>query len=75
MTYHLDSHGTTDIKLGMLSGVQTGNGIKHVEYDLRGIVHAYRKDDFFSAKTTIVKLYICLNSCPQKKLYPPPEKK
>ena len=49
MTSHLDSHGTTDIKLEMLSGVQTGNGIQHVEYNIRGIahVHVYRKDDFF----------------------------
>ena len=47
MTSHLDSHGTTDIKPEMLSGVQTGNGIQHVEYNIRGIahVHAYRKDD------------------------------
>ena len=27
MTSHLDSHGTTDNKPEMLSGVQTGNGI------------------------------------------------
>ena len=51
MTSHLDSHGTTDIKPEMLSGVQTGNGIQHVEYDIRGIahvhVHAYRKEDTF----------------------------
>ena len=37
----------TDIKPEMLSGAQTGNGIQHVAYDIRGIahVHAYRKDD------------------------------
>ena len=49
MTSHLDSHGTTDIKPEMLSGVQTGNGIQHVEYNIRGIanVHAFRKDDYY----------------------------
>ena len=31
MTSHLDSHGTTYIKPDMLSGVQTGNGIQHVD--------------------------------------------
>ena len=47
MTSHLDSNGTTDIKPVMLSGVQTRNGIQHVEYDIRGIahVHAYKRDD------------------------------
>ena len=47
MTFHLNSHGTTDIKPKMLSGVQTGNGIQHDEYNMRGITHvnAYRKDD------------------------------
>ena len=49
MTSHIDSHGTTDIKLKMLSGVQTGYGIQHEEYDIHGIVHvhvhAYWKGD------------------------------
>ena len=42
-----DSYWTTDNKPEMLSGVQTGNEIQHVEYNIRGIahVHAYRKDD------------------------------
>ena len=31
MTSHLNSHRTTDIKLEMLSGVQTGNGTPHDE--------------------------------------------
>ena len=39
--YHLDSHGTTDIKLEMLSGVQTRNGIQHVEYNICGIAHVH----------------------------------
>ena len=54
MTYHLDSHGTTDIKLEMLSGVQTRNGIQHVEYNLRGIAHAYRKDNFFMQRRLLL---------------------
>ena len=49
MTSHLDSHTTTDVKPDMLSGVQTGNGIPHDRYNIRGIVHAHtnRKDDIF----------------------------
>ena len=47
MTSHLDSHKTTDIKLEMLSGVQTGNGTPHGKYNVRGIAHAGRKDDTF----------------------------
>ena len=47
MTSHLGSHGTNDMKPEMLPGVQTGNGIQHVEYNIRGFahVHAYRKDN------------------------------
>ena len=46
MTSHLDCHTTTDVKLDMLSGVQTGNGIPHDRYNVRGIAHARtnRKD-------------------------------
>ena len=49
MTSHLNSHGTTDIKPEMLSGVQTGNGTPHGKYNVRGIAHARtnRKDDIF----------------------------
>ena len=32
MTSHLNSHGTTDIKLEMLSSVKTGNGTPHYYY-------------------------------------------
>ena len=32
MTSHHNSHGTTDIKPEMLSGVQTGNGTSHDKY-------------------------------------------
>ena len=47
MTSHLNSHRTTDIKPEMLSGVQTGNGTPHDEYNIRGIsqVQTNRKDD------------------------------
>ena len=47
MTSHLDSHTTTDVKPDMLSGVQTGNGIPHDRYNIRGIAHGRtnRKDD------------------------------
>ena len=56
MISHLNSHGTTDIKLEMLSGVQTGNGTPHDRYNIRGIAHAHtnRKDDIFMQR----RLYI-----------------
>ena len=41
MTSHLDSHGTTGVKQGMLSGVQTGDGIQADGYDKQGIAHSY----------------------------------
>ena len=49
MTSHLDSHTTTDVKPDMLSGDQTGNGIPHDRYNIRGIAHGRtnRKDDIF----------------------------
>ena len=49
VTSHLNSHGTTDIKLEMLSVVQTGNGSPHDKYDILGIAHARtnRKDNIF----------------------------
>ena len=34
MTSHLGSHGTNDMKPEMLPGVQTENGIQHVEYNI-----------------------------------------
>ena len=48
-TSQLDSLTTTDVKPEMLSGVQTGNGIPHYIYDIRGIAHACtnRKDNIF----------------------------
>ena len=50
----LDSHGTTDIKPEMSSGVQTGNGTSHDKYNIRG----KQKRRHFYAKTTSAKLYI-----------------
>ena len=49
MTSYLDSHTTTDVKPDMLSGVQTGNGIPHDRYNIRGIAHGHtnRKDHIF----------------------------
>ena len=55
MTSHLNSHGTTDIKPEMLSGVQTGNGTPHDRYNIRGIAHARtnRKDDIFMQRRLV----------------------
>ena len=59
MTSHLNSHGTTDIKPEMLSGVQTGNGTPHDKYNIRGIARAHKqKRRHFHAKTTSAKIYI-----------------
>ena len=53
MTSHLNSHRTTDIIPEMLSGVQTGNGTPHEEYNIRGIAHVgtNRKDDIFMLRS------------------------
>ena len=55
MTSHLNSHGTTDIKPEMLSGVQTGNGTPHDKYNIHGIAHARtnRKDDIFMQRRLV----------------------
>ena len=49
MTSHHNSHTTTDVKPEMISGVETGNGIQHIKYDIRGIAQARtdRKDEIF----------------------------
>ena len=56
MTSHRDSHTITDVKPEMIPGIQTGNGIPHDKYIIRGIVHACRsrKDDIFRQR----RLYI-----------------
>ena len=47
---------TTDVKPDILLGVQTGNGIPHDRYNIRGIAHAHtnKKDDIFMQR----RLYI-----------------
>ena len=54
MPSHLDSNATTD-KPAMLSGVKTGNGIQHDEYNIFGTahVHAYRKDNIFMQRQLV----------------------
>ena len=49
MTSHRDSHTITDVKPEIIPGVQTGNGIPHDKYNIRGIAHVRtnRKDDIF----------------------------
>ena len=39
----------TDVKLEMIPGIQTGNGISHDKYNIRSILHTRtnRKDDIF----------------------------
>ena len=57
LIFHLNSHGTTDIKPEMLSGVQTGNGTPHDKYNIRGIARALKQiRRHFHAKTTSAKL-------------------
>ena len=45
----------------MLSGVQTGNGIAHVRYNIRGIAHVRtnRKDDIFMQRR-LVQIFMCI---------------
>ena len=49
MTSHRDSRTITDVKTELIPGVQTGNGIPHNKYNIRGIAHVRtnRKDDIF----------------------------
>ena len=56
MTSHHDSHTITDVKPEIIPGVQTGNGIPHDRYNIRGIAHlrTNRKDDIFRQR----RLYI-----------------
>merc|ERR1711954_281417 len=63
MTSHLDSHTINDVKPEMLSGVQSGNRIRHDEYNVRGIAHAraYIKDNIFM-QTRLVQALNVLES-------------
>ena len=49
MTFHLNSHTTTDVKPNILSDVKKGNGIPHDTYNVRGIAYPRknRKEDIF----------------------------
>ena len=76
MTFHLDSHGTTDIKPEMLSGVRTGNSTPHDKYDIRGIAHAQtnRKDNIFMQRQQ-GQIFTCIfewgqGTCKKSKPYP-----
>ena len=62
MTYHLDSHTTTDVKPDMLSDVQTVNGIQHDRYNIRGIAHVRtnRKDNIFMQRRLGKSLHVCV---------------
>ena len=61
MTSHLDSHTTTDVKLDMLSGVQTGKGILHVRYNIRGIVHARtNRKDYIFMQRRLGQIFTCV---------------
>ena len=50
MTFHLNSHRTTDIKPEMLSGVQTGNATPHDKYNIRGSMPEQIEKTTFSCK-------------------------
>ena len=67
---------TTDVKPDMLSGVQTGNGIPHDRYNIRGIAHARtnRKDNvFMQRRLGLIFTYILewgQGTFEKSKLYP-----
>ena len=64
MTSHHNSHTTTDVKPEMISGVKTGNGIQHNEYDICGIAQARtdRKDDIFVQRRLYIdEVHMALN--------------
>ena len=76
MTSHLDSHGPTDIKPEMLSGVQTGNEIQHNEYNTCSIahVHACRKNNIFMQRQ-LMQSFTYIWIVAHKKIDPLPPKK
>ena len=61
MLSQLDCHMRTDVKPDMLSGVQTGNGIPHDRYNIRGIAHVRtnRKDDILMQRR-LGQIFICI---------------
>ena len=76
MTFHLDSQGTTDIKPEMLSGVQTGYGTPHGQYNIRSIAHARtnRNDNIFMQRR-LGQIFTCIlewvqRTCKKSRPYP-----
>ena len=57
MTSHLDSHRTTDIKLEMLSGVQTGNGIPHDQCYVPGIIGVGQRDFYIDQAHMVLDIF------------------
>ena len=57
MTYHRDSHTTTDVKPEMIPGLKTGNGIPHNRYTALPM-HAQTKKQHCHAKMTRANLYM-----------------
>ena len=55
MTFHLDNHTTTNVKLEMLLGVQTWDGFPHDKYNICGIAHAHtnRKGNIFMKRQLV----------------------
>ena len=55
MSSHLDSHTRTDIKPGMIPGIQTQNVNPLDKYNISRIAHAHktRKIQHFHVKTTV----------------------
>ena len=60
MTSQRDSHTKTDVKPEIIPGVQTGNGIPHDKYNIRGIAHVRtnRKDDIFMQRRLLIDIDI-----------------
>ena len=76
MTSHRDSHNTTDVKPEMIPGAQTGNGIPHDEYNIRGLFdkRTNRKDDIFIQKR-LGQIFACIlewgqGTCKKSSSYP-----
>ena len=61
MTSHRDSHTITDVKPEIIPGVQTGNGISHDRYNIRGIAHVRtnRKDNILMQRR-LGQIFICI---------------
>ena len=56
MTSHQDSHTTTDVKLEIIPGVLTGNGVPDDKYDISGISyeHTNRNDAIFMQRRLFI---------------------